>query len=260
MFDLVTGKARHLPSRSTLPIVISTTAQAAAAVVAVTIPALFIADQVPRVPTMLAFVAPTPSAPPPPAPPPPARQRSAPAKPITQTEPGPSTREVVASVDVPRSLEAEPAAPSSFDKPVTDGVEGGVPGGIAGGLVGGLPEPPPPPPAPEAHLPIRIGGTLQPPALVRRVEPIYPPIAVSARMQGLVILEALVDHDGTVVEVKVLRSAGSVLDREALIAVRQWQYSPLVLNGQRKRFVLTVMLLFSVESVNENPGYAVRAK
>jgi TonB family protein len=67
-------------------------------------------------------------------------------------------------------------------------------------------------------------------------------------MQGLVILEALVDHDGTVADVKVLRSAGSVLDREALIAVRQWQYSPLVLNGQRKRFVLTVTLLFSVEA------------
>ena len=73
-------------------------------------------------------------------------------------------------------------------------------------------------------------------------------MAVSARLQGVVILEALVDREGTVADVKVLRSAGSVLDREALIAVRQWRYAPLVLNGQRLRFVVTVILSFSVES------------
>jgi len=95
---------------------------------------------------------------------------------------------------------------------------------------------------------IRIGGKIQSPRLLHRVEPFYPPAAVIARLQGLVILEALVDRDGTVVDVKVLRSAGSVLDREALIAVRQWRYAPLVLNGQRLRFVVTVILSFSVQS------------
>ena len=70
---------------------------------------------------------------------------------------------------------------------------------------------------------------------------------MDARLQGMVILEAIVDRDGTVAEVKVLRSASTLLDREALIAVRQWRYSPLVLNGQRERFVLTVMLSFSLE-------------
>ena len=247
MFDLIRGKARHLPSHSTLPIVISTTAQAAAAVVAVTVTALFVAEQIPKAPTMLTFVAPPPSSPPPPAPPPPPAQHSASVEPVTRAEPVLSTRENVVPVDEVRSSEPETTTgPPWFDDGVAGGIEGGVPGGIAGGLVGGLPEPPPPPPVPEAPQPIRIGGKIQAPTLLHRVEPVYPPIAVSARMQGLVILEALVDHDGTVVDVKVLRSAGSVLDREALIAVRQWQYSPLVLNGQRKRFVLTVMLLFSV--------------
>ena len=83
---------------------------------------------------------------------------------------------------------------------------------------------------------------------MHRVEPFYPLVAVSAHLQGLVILEALVDRDGTVADVKVLRSAGSVLDREALFAVRQWRYAPLVLNGHRLRFVVTVILSFSVES------------
>jgi TonB family protein len=63
-----------------------------------------------------------------------------------------------------------------------------------------------------------------------------------------VILEAIIDRDGTVAEVKVLRSAGVLLDREALIAVRQWRYTPLVLNGIRERFVLTVTLSFNLET------------
>jgi len=248
MFDLITGKARRLPSHSTLPIVISTTAQAAAAaVVAVLVTGLFVAEQIPKVPTMLAFVAPPPSPPPPPAPPPPP-QSSASVKPVTRADPVLSTREDVAPVDESRSSEPETTGPPSFDDGVVGGIEGGIPGGIAGGLSGGLPEPPPPPPVHEAPPPIRIGGKIQSPRLLHRVEPFYPPAAVIARLQGLVILEALVDRDGTVVDVKVLRSAGSVLDREALTAVRQWRYAPLVLNGQRLRFVATVILSFSVES------------
>jgi len=245
MFDLIRGTARRLPSHSTLPIVISTTAQAAAAAVAVLVTGLFVGEQIPKVPTMLAFVAPPPSPPPPPAPPP--AQSSASVKPVTRAEPVLSTRDVV-PVDEARSSEPETTGPPSFDDGVAGGLEGGVPGGIAGGLVGGLPEPPPPPPVPEAPPPIRIGGKIQSPRLVHRVEPFYPPVAVSARLQGVVILEALVDREGTVADVKVLRSAGSVLDREALIAVRQWRYAPLVLNGQRLRFVVTVILSFSVQS------------
>jgi len=245
MFDLITGKARRLPSHSTLPIVISTTAQAVAAAVAVLVTGLFVAEQIPKVPTMLAFVAPPP--PPPPAPTPPPAQRSASVKPVTRAEPVLSTREDVVPVTEARSSEPETTGPPSFDDGVAGGIEGGVPGGIAGGLVGGLPEPPPPP-LPEAPSLVRIGGKIQAPTLLHRVEPFYPPVAVSARLQGLVILEAIVDRDGTVVDVKVLRSAGSVLDREALTAVRQWRYAPLVLNGQRLRFVVTVILSFSVES------------
>ena len=59
------------------------------------------------------------------------------------------------------------------------------------------------------------------PTLIHRVEPYYPPTAVDARLQGLVILEAIIDRDGTVAEVKVLRSANTLLDREAVLAVKQ---------------------------------------
>jgi outer membrane biosynthesis protein TonB len=67
---------------------------------------------------------------------------------------------------------------------------------------------PPAPPATKA--PVRIGGQIQAPTLIHRVEPYYPPTAVDARLQGMVILEAIVDRDGTVAEVKVLRSANTL--------------------------------------------------
>ena len=64
------------------------------------------------------------------------------------------------------------------------------------------------------------------------------------------ILEAIIDRDGTVADVKVLRSAGALLDREALLAVRQWRYKPLLLNGQRERFILTVTLSFNLQNAS----------
>jgi protein TonB len=245
MFDLITGKAGHLPSHATLPIVVSTTAQVLAVTTILVVPALFVAEQLPEIPTMMAFVAPPP---PPPAPPPPPMKRPAPAKPVAQAQPVPSTSQQAAPVEAPKTIEPEPAGPEYVDEGVPGGVEGGVPGGIVGGVVGGLSEPPPPPPPPPAtRAPVRVGGQIQAPTLIHRVEPYYPPTAVDARLQGLVILEAIVDRDGKVAEVKVLRSASPLLDREAVLAVKQWRYSPLVLNGQRERFVLTVMLSFNLE-------------
>ena len=137
-----------------------------------------------------------------------------------------------------------------MDEGVPGGVEGGVPGGVVGGVVGGLPDVPAPPPPPPQRGPIRTGGQIETPELVHRVEPFYPPVAVSAHLQGIVILEAIIDRDGTVAEVKVLRSAGALLDREALLAVRQWRYKPLLLNGQRERFILTVTLSFNLQNAS----------
>jgi protein TonB len=94
---------------------------------------------------------------------------------------------------------------------------------------------------------VRVGGELKAPSLVERVEPEYPPLAVRAQVQGLVILEAVVDRDGRVEDVRVLRSI-PLLDRAAIDAVRQWRYSPLLLNGKPERFVLTVTVSFSLST------------
>jgi protein TonB len=96
------------------------------------------------------------------------------------------------------------------------------------------------------RAPIRVGGQIQAPTLAKRVEPVYPDLAVAARIRGVVILEAEVDKDGRVVEVKVLRTADRMLDNAALTAVRQWQYRPLILNGLPEPFVLTVVLTFNL--------------
>ncbi|MEQ1911473.1 MAG: energy transducer TonB, partial [Vicinamibacterales bacterium] len=85
------------------------------------------------------------------------------------------------------------------------------------------------------------------PVQVKRVEPTYPDLALVAKITGMVILEATVSTDGTVESVRVLRSV-KFLDQAAVDAVKQWRYSPLVLNGVPTPFVLSVSLSFSVKS------------
>ena len=245
MFDLITGNARHLPRHAALPIIASTAAQVLVVVSAITIPILLVTDTMPEIPTMMAFVA-APPPPPPPPPPAPAQPKQAAARPA----PTPVSQSA-APIEPPAALTPERPNDEGSDVGVPGGVEGGIPGGIVGGVIGGLPEAPPPPPPPVvAKAPVRIGGQIQSPALVKRVEPQYPQFAVSAHLEGVVILEAVVGREGMVEEVKVLRSVHPLLDREAEFAVRQWRYSPLVLNGTRERFVLTVTLSFHLENVS----------
>jgi protein TonB len=245
MFDLVTGKAKHLPRHATLPILMSTMAQAVAVGTVLVIPLLLVADKIPEIPSMMAFVAVPPPPPPPPPPPAPAPKQ------VAQTATTP-TDPAAAPIEPPKEIVPERPDDEGLDIGAPGGVDGGIPGGVAGGVVGGLPDapPPPPPPPPAARGPVRIGGQIQTPALVKRVEPLYPPIAVSAHLEGVVILEAIVNAEGAVEAVKVLRSVHPVLDREAEVAVKQWRYSPLVLNGIKERFVLTVTLSFNLQVVS----------
>jgi TonB family protein len=76
---------------------------------------------------------------------------------------------------------------------------------------------------------------------IKRVAPVYPDIAVAAKVTGVVILEATVNADATVEQVRVLRSV-KFFDQAAIDAVKQSQYSPLVLNGVPTPFVLSVVL------------------
>jgi periplasmic protein TonB len=149
---------------------------------------------------------------------------------------------------VPSTIEPEKLAATRGTAGVLGGVEGGIEGGVVGGIVGGLssalpPPPPPPAPPPVKPAPVRIGGQIKAPALISRVDPVYPALAQAAQLEGIVILEATVGETGRVESVKVLRSLGA-LDAAAVEAVKQWQYSPLRLNDRPTSFVLTVTVQF----------------
>jgi len=76
------------------------------------------------------------------------------------------------------------------------------------------------------------------------VEPEYPETERRIRKEGTVILEAIITSDGTVDEVKVLKSADAILDEAAKRAVMRWRYRPATLNGRAVRVYLTVTVSF----------------
>ncbi len=249
MFDLVAGRAAHIPATPAVPLVVSTALQVTLAA-AVLLPVLFMTGALPQPPVMMAFVA---APPPPPPPPPPPAPPAAPKKEPVAARPVPTSGPAIAPIEPPREIVPDPID-AGGEEGVEGGVEGGVPGGVLTGVVGGLPDiplPPPPPRPTPPRDPVRVGGQIKQPELLRRVEPIYPVMAVHAHVEGMVILEAIVDRQGLVESVKVLRSAGALLDNAALTAVRQWQYSPVLLNGSPERFVVTVMLSFNLEKNKE---------
>lgn len=102
-------------------------------------------------------------------------------------------------------------------------------------------------PQPDAQTaPVRIGGVIKQPTRVVHVDAIYPPIAQSARVQGIVIVEAIVGCDGSVVDARVLRGQ-PLLNESAVEAVKKWRYTPTLLNGVPVPVIMTVTVTFRVE-------------
>jgi protein TonB len=125
---------------------------------------------------------------------------------------------------------------------VVGGTIGGVPGGELGGVIGGIPKEEPAPPAVPSG-PVRVGGKIHAPSKLNNVAPTYPQMAKQARVEGTVILEATISAQGQVSEVKVLRGI-PLLDNAAMEAVRQWRYTPTLLNGTPVPVVMTVTVNF----------------
>lgn len=98
-----------------------------------------------------------------------------------------------------------------------------------------------------SEAPVRVGGNISPPTRIKDVQPVYPIEARSARAQGIVILDLVLNADGTVRDVHVLRSIPS-LDMAAVETAKQWVYSPTSLNGVRVPVILTATVQFTLES------------
>jgi TonB family protein len=108
------------------------------------------------------------------------------------------------------------------------------------------PAPPAPPPPPGwAAGAVRVGGNMRPPTKTKHVAPVYPPLAQSAAVQGVVILEVIIGPDGKVQDARVLRSI-PLLDQAAVDAVRQWEFTPTLLNGSPVPLVMTVTVQFTL--------------
>jgi len=142
-----------------------------------------------------------------------------------------------APIEAPDGIRAEEPV-----EPVNDALE------ISGAIVFGSSDVPiaellPPPSSPPQ--PVRVGGEIRPPQRVTDVTPIYPQIARAARVEGIVILEAVIAEDGAVRDVRVLRSL-PLLDAAAIDAVRQWRFTPTLLNGQPVPVVMTVTVAFKL--------------
>lgn len=167
-----------------------------------------------------------------PPPPPPPQHRLEEMKPVADPNLPPTEAPEGFSPEKP----VEPHAPFEFDTP-----------GIVGGVenVERIVAPLPPVTAKKPPQPIQVGGAIRQPQRVRHVQPVYPPVAQSARIQGIVIIEATIGADGQVTNARVLRSV-PLLDQAALDAVRQWEYMPTLLNGVSVPVIMTVTVTFSL--------------
>jgi TonB family protein len=97
-----------------------------------------------------------------------------------------------------------------------------------------------------ASAAVRVGGKIKPPTKTKDVKPVYPAAAKSARVAGTVIIEATIGANGKVLNAKVLRSVAG-LDQAALDAVKQWEYTPTLLNGAPVPVVMTVTVNFRLQ-------------
>jgi TonB family protein len=99
----------------------------------------------------------------------------------------------------------------------------------------------------EQSGPIRVGGSIKEPRKTRDVPPVYPMIAQQARVQGYVIIEAVIGIDGRVKEATVL-GGQAMLQEAALEAVKQWEYTPTLLNGVPVEVIMNVTVSFKLNA------------
>jgi protein TonB len=137
-----------------------------------------------------------------------------------------------------------PPVPSSISIPGTEGLgEFLNRAGVTAPDPGLVPPPLPTKDVPQA--PVRPGGSIKAPVRTVYVRPDYPPTALAARISGTVVIEAIIDTDGSIRDARILRSV-PLLDAAALAAVRQWRYTPTQLNGVPVAVIMTVTVTFTL--------------
>jgi protein TonB len=128
--------------------------------------------------------------------------------------------------------EEEAPPPVSSIGGVVGGVPGGVPGGQMGGVIGGIISSTPVA-VPKVATPqrVRVSQGVSQGLLIHQVKPNYPPLARQARIQGSVVLQAVIAKDGSIQGLHLV-SGHPMLAPAAIEAVKQWRYKPYFLNGE----------------------------
>jgi periplasmic protein TonB len=196
--------------------------------VMVLIPLIF-TEALPKTQLMTLLVAP----PPPPPPPPPA---AAPVHVVKQIQTNIDNGQLRTPTKIPDKIkmvqEDEAPPPSMASSGVVGGVPGGVPGGSMGGVIGSVLSSTPTV-APKIATPqrVRVSSGVVSGLLLRRVNPVYPPLARQARIQGTVVLQAQISKTGDIENLQLI-SGHPMLAPAAIEAVKQWKYKPYLLNGE----------------------------
>ena len=180
-------------------------------------------------------------APPPPPPPPPPPQ-AVPVKVIKPVARLLTQGKLMAPRAIPKDVAIFKEAELPPEPAAGSGVLGGAGGDILGGLGGGSSSAPPPPPK-AAPSRIKLGGQVQAAKIVAQPQPLYPALARQARIQGNVVLHAIIDKDGRVGQLEVV-SGHPLLVQSALDAVKQWRYQPTQLNGDPVEVDTTITVTF----------------
>jgi protein TonB len=175
--------------------------------------------------------------PPPPPPPPPAVVKTI-IKPVARLiQSGKLMQPRAIPKEVAVFKEAE-LPPDVINPSAATGVFGGIPGQGMVSLA-------PPPPKPTAPQRVKQGGQVTAASLVTQTRPVYPALARQARIQGSVILHAIIDKDGKVAQLEVI-SGHPLLVQSALDAVKQWRYKPTMLNGDPVEVDTTITVTFTM--------------
>jgi protein TonB len=237
-------------TRTPLTVFLSFLLQCFLLMIAILIPLIY-TDTLPSTQLTSFLVAPPP--PPPPPPPPAAVVKIVKVIP-RQFDAG----RLMAPKSIPKDIamiKEDELPPPSAGAGVVGGVPGGMPGGTAGGIIGGIinaiPQAAPPPPPvkvekPAAPARIKVGGNVQEANLINRVIPVYPALARSARIAGLVRFNAIIGVDGRI-QGLTLVTGHPLLVPSAQSAVSQWIYRPTLLNGEPVEVATQIDVNFTLQ-------------
>ena len=235
MFRDVVDPGAKIGGRRKFSVPFSIAAHTVVLAVAVIVP-LMASDALPPPSAIVAFIA-APPLPAPPPPPPPSQAHQS-----RQPEPAQSN---AAPLDAPSAIVPERAfEPASENVGIVEGIpsidccDSNAPAAVVPPRLVVEPDIP--------TAPVRLDAGVKPPTKVKDVRPVYPPVALASRVQGIVIIEATIGPTGKVENARALKSH-PLLEQAALEAVRQWEFTPTLLHGTPISVLMTVTVNFSLQ-------------